>query len=200
MCWNEVGIAVQAVGLLFALSAKRFDYKNMANTPLNTLHGVFRSWYLQSCFTSEEKLALLEKSAAEYPAVFHELVHKILAVKNDIASPMEKPRWRRYEEVVLSPTQGQRREYCIRIVDIYLHNMQSDYDSWKIILKAPDWFMHRIEEVCSLGAEQVNFFTSEDRVQIAEELAILISNHRRFPEEGWTLPEMFLARLESYMR
>lgn len=79
-CWNETGIAVQAVELLFALSAKNFDYRNMGNTPLNTLCNVFRAGYRQSRFTSEEKLALLERAAAKYPAVFHELAHMVLHV------------------------------------------------------------------------------------------------------------------------
>lgn len=97
-----------------------------------------------------------------------------------------------------SPTNNkERQEYCTRIVDIYLRNMRPDYDSWKAILKAPNWFMNRIEDVCAIGTKQVSFFALEDRVQISEELAVLISHHRRFQGAGWALPEKFLVRLEA---
>ena len=70
---------------------------NWANTPLNSLVGIFRSWYPQTAASLEERITVLDLLVRDEPDIAFDLLCKLIDVGRDIAHPAERPRWRDYD-------------------------------------------------------------------------------------------------------
>ena len=70
---------------------------NWANTPLNSLVGIFRSWYPQTAASLEERITVLDLLVRDEPDIAFDLLCKLIDVGRDIAYPAERPRWRDYD-------------------------------------------------------------------------------------------------------
>lgn len=67
---------------------------NWSNTPLRSLHGIFRPWLPQTAATLDQRNAVLDLLIAKEPSVAFELLSGLINVGHDFATPADRPDWR----------------------------------------------------------------------------------------------------------
>ncbi len=67
---------------------------NWANTPLNSLRGIFRPWLPQTAATLAQRNDVLDRLIKEEPDVAFELLAALINVGHDFATPADRPDWR----------------------------------------------------------------------------------------------------------
>lgn len=67
---------------------------NWANTPMNTLVSIFRSWYPQTAASLEQRIAALDTLMARDPDIAFDLLDRLVFAGQDFAHPNHRPAWR----------------------------------------------------------------------------------------------------------
>ena len=70
---------------------------NWANTPLNSLTGIFRSWFPQTAVSLDERIKVLDVLVEREPGIAFELLDKLVHINHDVAFPAARPKWRGYD-------------------------------------------------------------------------------------------------------
>lgn len=67
---------------------------NWGNTPMGSLHNLFRSWLPQTAATIQQRIAALDVLIIKEPDVAFDLLDHIVRVWPDSAMPSSRPKWR----------------------------------------------------------------------------------------------------------
>jgi len=70
---------------------------NWANTPLNSLTGIFRSWFPQTAASLDERIKILDILFEKEPGIVFDLLDKLTYAGHDVAFPAARPKWRDYD-------------------------------------------------------------------------------------------------------
>ena len=93
LAWSPAHVA-RVAGILAHLSTIRLN-DNWGSRPVDTLQSIFRPWYPQTSLDLEQRKALLNRLAEQYPEVVFEVVaNQVIHMGRDTATPNHKPRWR----------------------------------------------------------------------------------------------------------
>ncbi len=85
------------VALILARLAHVEIKGNWANTPLNTLIGIFRSWLPRTAATLDKRLKVLDLLIKKDPDIAFELLDGLVLIGPDVALPVARPKWRDYD-------------------------------------------------------------------------------------------------------
>jgi len=108
LAWSPIHVARVAKILVHLSTIPLND--NWVNRPAESLTSIFRPWYPQTSLDLEQRRALLDKLAEQYPEVVFEVVaNQVIYIGWDTATPNYKPHWRDW--VKGDPFKVTTREY-----------------------------------------------------------------------------------------
>ena len=191
---------LQRVTLLLAKLAGLDPGGKLSNRPINSLAEIFLWWHPGTQASSAERLEAIRSILRSEPEVGWDLLAMLLpGIAPSFSNPTAKPRWK-----VISTARPGRRdivEYASAIVDLALEDVGTRPERWKSILKS---LRHIRISQCERALELLENVTkqdlpSDDRIELWRILRDFCTEHRRFPDADWTLPEEVLGRLGTLM-
>lgn len=112
--------AVETLALLCEM--KDTYYKNMANTPLNTLKKVFIGWDNLTCLNINEKIKLLKKLIEKHKNLGKKLLQELLPSHNSSWTQLRKPDFDTYDDITPIKYVSEQIEYFENYYEIYIKN------------------------------------------------------------------------------
>lgn len=170
------------VALILAQLAHVEIRGNWANTPLNSLIGIFRSWLPQTAASLDERIKVLDILVKKESDIAFDLLDKLTHIGHDVAFPAARPGWRDYDT---GAGRGVPREEIFKMVHAAADRMLSlaqghHHRVARLIEKANAFDENRFNAVFGLAAEFTNSEDDEAREVIRAALRKTIHWHRNY--------------------
>jgi hypothetical protein len=106
------------VSLILARLSRVEIRGNWGNTPLESLVGIFRSWYPRTAADVNQRIAVLDTLTNKEPDAAFDLLDKLVHVHSDSAHPTARPVWRDDDaRAGCGATEAERRQMVIAAAD-----------------------------------------------------------------------------------
>lgn len=199
---NKKEAIVQAVDTLAMLSEiKNAKYKNMVNTPFNTLINVFLGWCNLTCLEFDEKIKLLEQLIKKHKDVSKKLLKNILPKRNAICSPLQKPEFDEYDDVKEITYIKEQKDYFEKYYMLYLNNYVEKLSDLVCIYEE----LYFIEFDCfdaikNKTLELISTSQDEDKYELKTVVSERLRGYRKFHNSAWNLTQKqldYLTEIEN---
>jgi hypothetical protein len=199
LSWNEVYIARAA--LCLAKLAELDPGGNSANRPLSSLLDILSIIRPQTTADAQGRLKLIDLIDNHYPGVGHRLLVALIPENQAVHFGNSEPEYRKWKPDLLpSVTYGELYKMINEIVNRLLKSMSGQKgEKWKDLLAkltnlpADDFDL----VVTALGDLKGTDLDDAHQASIWNEIRLIISNHRQFPEAKWAYPPEQIDKLEE---
>lgn len=191
--------AVRAIMLLVKINERKIEY-TLVNSPMNTLYETFCLWHPQSCLGKTERLDVLKRIFAVYPATGWELADKLLPSGGGTCGNIHRPRWRSFdEETPRNITNQEFYEGIREVTAICMEQAAAVVGQWEIMIKHISLFMDHYDELAERLTVHCRAMSEDEVWQIADALREKICRFRQFPDADWSWDEEDVQRLEDLL-
>jgi len=173
------------------------------NCPLNSLKEIYLGWINNTRATHMERLQIIDSNLIKFhPKVVWELLILLLPdVLGEFSSPINKPIYSNWAENVKKEVMKKDYDqYSESVANMLLNLVSEDPESrWpdlaENITRLPKKQLNEaIEKLISIDRNELN---NETRLEIADKLRAIISQHREFEETKWASPKCIIDKLEE---
>jgi hypothetical protein len=172
----------------------------LANRPMNSLREIFKPWHYQTLASFDDRLKILEQIIKNEYKIGWDLLRGMIPKSPDTAFPTHKLRWRLFERSFESKsTWPEVFETHSKVIDLLIKYF--DFSERRLIdlletseskqIQPPD--REKILSFIELNLDKINVTGNS----AWNELRSILSNHRSYSNETWSLPETVLKRYES---
>ncbi len=177
--------------------------RRYANRPLNSLKEIYLGWINNTCATHTERLQIIDSNLIKfYPKVSWELLNLLLSeIRHGTSTPISRPIYRDWADNIKKEVM--RKDYyqytegiASRLVNLVNKDPESRWpDLIENMTQLPKkQFNEVVEELLSV---KVNNLSNELRLEAANRLRAIISQHREFEQREWALPKDIVDKLEE---
>ncbi|WP_340122735.1 hypothetical protein [Methylobacter svalbardensis] len=213
-CWHS--------GLLWALETVAWDPKrfprvalilarlvhvpyasNWGNTPMASLHGLFRSWLPQTAATIEQRIAALDLLIDKDQEVAFRLLDDLVHTGLSSATPAARPKWRDDDAGFgRDVTEDDYRQMVMAAADRMIALAESNPQRIVTLIEKLGVFdEQRVRQVLALIDPYLeNSATDEDRESIRAALRVRIHQQLNYDQEHDTFTETELNAIEQTYR
>lgn len=194
---NKKDYIVQAVETLALLSEmKNTNYKNMANTPFNTLKDVFLGWDNLTCLEIDEKIGLLEQLIKKHYELGKKLLQCIFPNNSCTWSPLQKPEFDTYDENKKIKYVKEQKDYFERYYILYLDNYAKKLDDMVCIYKEVYFIdFDCFELIKNKTLELIKESNDEEKFNLKETISEKLRGYKKFHNSAWNLTKNQLEYL-----
>ena len=188
---NKSDYISKAVDTLVELcEIKEANYKNMANTPFNTLKEVFLGWDNLTCLTFEEKISLLKRIVSNHSSLGKKLLKEIFPVGSCTWSPLLKPEYDCYDDVKSLKYIVEQKAYFEAYYNLYLDNYAISLDDLVCIYEEVSFIeFDCFEKVKLKTMELIKNSNDEEKFNLKEEIGERLRGYKKFHNNAWDLNE-----------
>lgn len=196
---NKKDYIVKAVDVLALLSEmKNTDYKNMSNTPFNSLKTVFLGWDNLTCLDFEEKIELLKKLTNKHNELGKKLLIDIFPESNCSWTQLLKPEFDSYDEPKTIKYIKEQVDYFNEYYTIYINNYAQKLDDIVCIYDE----IYFVEFNCfniikDKTLELIKNSDDEEKYKLKEKIMERIRGYKKFHNSVWDLTDKQLGYLEE---
>ena len=174
----------------------------MANRPRESLRRIFLIWYPQNTLPWKEQLLVLGSLIRRDSEAGWSIVADLLPRSMDNSLALHKPKFRTWapaEDPQL--TRGEIWDRQRDLVTLLLRYVAVDGKRWSDLIEALGSVPKEAHEaiVSNLAALDLGAITDDARTQIWNSLRAFVTQHRRFSQAEWVLPEPYLRRVEEML-
>lgn len=171
---------------------------SIQNRPINSLLEIFKPWHHQTIASSNERIEVLNLISKNGDSTAWKFLCELLPSPHDIGHFTNKMRWRLFDETIKPKTTFKEIwDMTSSIVDLLIS--LCDFDERKISL------LIEKSEYLSVAdrAKVMSFITSNiDKItqtnySVWHRLRKILSHHRSYPDEEWSLSEKDLFSYEN---
>lgn len=207
-------------GLLWALEGLAWDERHLvrvcvalgelashdpggrwANRPSNSLATILLPWLPQTLASVDKRKVAVQTVLNEWPEVAWNLIIQLLPGQHQTSSGSYKPRWRKTipDNWEKSVTQQDYWQQASSYADLAVAAAGHDVARLSTLIdhlhSLPQPAFDRLLQV--LATRPVSDLPEEQRVSIWDHLTRFTTNHRRFSDAKWALPDELIIRIEE---
>lgn len=188
-----------AVETLFLLSEiKIANYKNMANTPFNTLKDVFLGWDNLTCLTIEEKEYLLKTNIVNHYNTAKRLLQEILPKNGCSWSPLQKPEYDTYDKINSIKYIKEQKDFFEKYYVLYVDNCVKSLDDLVCVYSEIYFIDFKcFDKVKNKTLELISTSNDDEKFQLKEEISEKLRGYEKFHNSAWNLTEKQLNYLKD---
>lgn len=178
--------AVETLVLLSEM--KNAEYKNMANTPFNTLKSVFLGWDNLTCLETDEKVKMLEKLIKKHNSQGKKLLQQILPNARCTWIPLKKPDFDTYDKIKEIKFVKEQKDFFEKYYMLYLINYVENIDDL-ICVYEEIYFIdfNCFGSIRNKTLELITKSTDEEKVKLKEKISEKIMGYKKFHNSAWSL-------------
>ncbi len=170
-----------------------------SNRPFNSLVTILLPWFPQTLAPFEKHIVAVKTLLDEIPEIAWNLIFQLLPGTSTTSMGSQKPQWSR---VIPEADRPSPKEYRSRVLDFALLAVQAaDHDAERLselikhLSAIPKIAVTKLLEV--LQSPRLKEMKESERQPIWDALTRFTTEHRRFSNEKWALPEDTLAQLDE---
>ncbi|MYB39344.1 MAG: helix-turn-helix domain-containing protein [Gammaproteobacteria bacterium] len=186
LAWRPEWLA-RVVELLGDLTALEPD-DNLANTPSESLHAIFRAWMPQTGAPVEQRIAALDALRRRHPAIAWRLASSQFEPGSRIGHYSHKPRWRDYALGFGEPaTHGELHAFVVHSVKTCLEWLPHTRETLADLMASSERLGSRfLEQLWEAIVEWEKDADDEDRAWLRERVRVSTRRWAKPAEEGDT--------------
>ncbi len=179
----------------------------IANSPMRTLHSLFRIWLPQCGASQSHRFDAVDKIREDIPEVAWELMLRLLPTGHDTASIGSGPGfrgvlWREWPNEAEHPSRTERIEAVRELSRRVVEDVTGSPDRWLSLIDdvhhlPPEAFDtavgHLEENIGDIGDE-------EWKRDLGEKLRGELNRHRAYSDADWSMPDDRLDRLHQLLQ
>lgn len=168
----------------------------LSNRPINSLRAIFLSWVPCTSVRTKRRLAVLQSILSAVPSITWPLLSSLLPCSGDTSSPIEKPKFREYEQDDGETlTYGLVWESEAKIISLAVDAAGSTPERWITLINALHHFQQDTFEVTVERLSAVlSVAEADDRTQIWKALNVQVKHHQKYSSMDWAMSK---GRVES---
>ena len=174
----------------------------LANRPRESLRRIFLIWYPQNTLPWKDQLAVLDSLMSRDPEAGWPVLSGLLPRTMDNSLPLHKPRFRTWAPAG-DPELTQREvwERQRDLVTLLLRYASGNGKRWSDIIEALGNVPKEAHDAIVAGLSELDLSGICDAAKAAiwESLRGFVTQHRRFSQAEWVLPEAYLRRVENLL-
>ncbi|MCP6699367.1 hypothetical protein [Pseudomonas donghuensis] len=169
----------------------------LSNRPINSLRAIFLSWVPCTSVRTTRRLAVLQSTLKVVPSIAWPLLVSLLPSSGDISSPIEKPKFREYEQDHGETlTYGLVWESEAKIIALAIDEAGSMPERWITLINALQSFqLDPFENTVERLGEVLSAADADDRTQIWKALNVQVKHHQKYSNADWAMPNERIERL-----
>lgn len=191
------------VALLLARLIRLDPGGRLANRPASSLREILLPWHPQTTAPLDRRLGVLDVLREREPEIAWPLLVRLLPQLHDHALPTHEPRWREWKpEEERRVTVAEWHRATVELLDRLLRDVGTDGGRWQdLVERVPalpkDAQDAIIESLLSLDTGAID---EPSQTVLRDKLREVISDHRRFSNADWAMPEQQVERLAHVYR
>lgn len=194
---NKKDYVMQAVETLAILcEMKNTEYKNMANTPFNSLEKVFLGWDNLTCLEMPEKIIILEKLIKNHYDLGKRLLIKIFPNESSTWSFFAKPEFDVYDDIKRIKYVQEQRDYFSKYYMLYLENYVKNLSDLSPIYKETHFIeLECFEKIKEKTIELIKISNDEEKFELKKIVSEKLRGYKKFHNSHWDLSDKQLEYL-----
>lgn len=196
---NKKDYIANAVNVLALLSEmKNTEYKNMLNSPFNSLRTVFLGWDNLTCLDFKEKITLLESLINKHHELGKKLLIDIFPKSNCSWTPLLKPEFDSYDEPKSIKYIKEQVDYFNEYYSMYINNYAKKLDDIVCIYDEIYFInFNCFYDIKNKTLELIKNSDDEEKYKLKEKIMERIRGYEKFHNSVWDLTKKQLEYLEE---
>ncbi len=186
--------AIETLALLSEMN--NANYKNMGNTPFNTLRDVFIGWDNLTCLDMNEKIVLLQQLINNHYELGKKLMKSLLPSRGGTWSPLQKPEFDVFDDVKPIKFVKEQKDYFEKYYLLYLNNYVNTLDDLVCIYE--ETYFIDFECFAAIKEKTIHLIANssdEEKYKLKEEISEKLRGYEKFHNSAWNLSS---SELEYY--
>ena len=178
--------AVETLALLSEM--KSANYKNMGNTPFNTLRDVFIGWDNLTCLDMDEKVLLLQQLITNHHELGKKLLKSLLPSRGGTWSPLQKPEFDVFDDIKSIKFVKEQKDYFEQYYLLYLNNYVETLDDLVCIYE--ETYFVDFECFPAIKDKTIHLIANssdEEKYKLKEEISERLRGYEKFHNAAWNL-------------
>ncbi|MCY4110186.1 MAG: hypothetical protein OXG11_14325 [Chloroflexi bacterium] len=174
----------------------------LANRPRESLRRIFLIWYPQNTLPWKDQLGVLEFLMCRDSEAGWPMLSSLLPRTMDTSLPLHRPRFRTWAPAADPQlTRGEVWDRQRDLVALLLRYVSGNGKRWSDVIETLGNVPKEAHDaiVAALRNLDLGVVSDAAKATIWESLRAFVTQHRRFSEAEWVLPEAYLRRVEDLL-